>query len=463
MTPISAREIAELAQGTVVGGNPEVIIRRVIIDSRNTQPGDLFIAFQGAKVDGHQFALQAFEQGATAVLITRPVEDIAGLNLTPQADKAVIFTGDALNVLQQLAIRERGQFTGPVIGVTGSNGKTTTKDMIATVLSTGGACLATKGNLNTELGLPLTLLGRAGDEKTMVLEMGMRGLGQIAQLCEMAKPTTGIITNIGQSHLELLGSQENIAIAKGELLTALPADGTAVLAAGDEWLERIAPKCKGRVLWYGLATDADASATSIQATGTGTEFKAKILGKSVSVELPTRGQHNVVNALGALLVGTIHGMNLGAMADAMAHLPSSTGRLAVVSGHRRRTIIDDCYNASPLSMKASLQVLLEHADKGATTAILGDMFELGSYEEAGHHEVGAYCASIGVGQVITVGPLAEKIANEAQAQGHPNVRSYADKEALLQELEDVVPEGATVLVKASRGMALEDIVKVLAK
>lgn len=457
MTPLTAAEVANITAGRVMAGDEQTIVTGLTIDSRAVKNGHLFVAFEGASVDGHRFVTQALTQGASAAVITHPVE----LEGTSMAEKAVIMVPDALSAVQKLAVHERSTFSGPVIGVTGSNGKTTTKDMIRTVFSTGGACLATEGNLNTELGLPLTVLRREGTEQSMVLEMGMRGLGQIADLCRIAKPTAGIITNIGQSHLELLGSQERIAQAKGELLEALPADGIAALTYGDPWLFKIAHRCQGRVLWYGLDSAADAYATDLKPTASGTAFVAHILGQQVSVELPTRGQHNVVNAMGALLLGAVHDLNLSAMADSLRELPASVGRLRVVQARGDRVVIDDCYNASPLSMKASLRVLLEQAEGGQTVAILGDMFELGSYEQKGHDEVGEFCAEVGIGRVITVGERAKRIAEGAIRAMHRDVHSFARKEDLLQILEEVVPRNSTVLVKASRGMALEDIVAAL--
>ncbi|QSO52224.1 UDP-N-acetylmuramoyl-tripeptide--D-alanyl-D-alanine ligase [Alicyclobacillus curvatus] len=458
MTPLSAAHVARITNGKVISGRPDVLVRDLSIDSRSVLPGDMFVAFEGATVDGHRFVAQALEKGASGAIVTRPLEQDV-----PVDTKPIVLVEDALVAVQQLAIHERQSFQGPVIGVTGSNGKTTTKDMISTVFSTGGPCLATRGNLNTELGLPLTLLGRAGTEWSMVLEMGMRGLGQIAELCRIAQPTAGIITNIGHSHLELLGSQERIADAKGELLESLPKDGIAALTFGDPWLERIQSRTSARVLWYGLSNAADAYASDLESTEQGTRFIANVLGQSVPVNLPARGQHNVINAMGALLLGSVHGLSLKQMAEALHNLAPSVGRLRVISGHSERVIIDDCYNASPLSMRASLGVLMEQAQGATTVAVLGDMFELGSYERQGHQEVGEFCAEIGIGEVIAVGERAVWIAEAAKSAGHTRVQYFASKTELLRHLEQVIPTHSTVLVKASRGMAMEDIVSSLAK
>lgn len=454
MIALSAAELARIVDGVLCQGNPRVTVTGVSVDTRTIQSGDLFAAFTGQKADGHTFIPQALNAGAVAMLVTREVN-------VADASVPVIRVTDVLHAIQQLARHERRTFRGPVIGVTGSNGKTTTKDMLSTVFSTGGACLATHGNLNTELGLPLTMLRRQSGNWSMILEMGMRGMRQIAELCEIARPTAGIITNIGQSHMEILGSQERIATAKGELLEAIPKSGVVALAAKDPWLERIAKKSRGRVFWYGLSEDADARATDVVHASEGIRFRAHILGKSTTVQLPTFGLLNVTNALGALLLGSLHGLELEPMSDALQTLPPAFGRLRMVEGHANRTVIDDCYNASPLSTKASLKVLTDVANGRRTVAILGDMYELGEYEEAGHHEVGETCGRLGIDTVIGVGPLARWIVDSARHSGLTDVYHYETKDEAIAAMETILPNGCTVLVKASRGMMLEDLVSAL--
>ncbi|MCL6453380.1 MAG: UDP-N-acetylmuramoyl-tripeptide--D-alanyl-D-alanine ligase [Alicyclobacillus sp.] len=454
MLALSAVELTRIVEGVLRQGKPRTVITGASIDTRTLQSGDLFAAFTGQQHDGHAFIPQAIDRGATAVLVTREV-----VVADPQVP--VIQVSDPLRALQRLARHERRSFRGPVIGVTGSNGKTTTKDMLSTVFSVGGPCLATHGNFNTELGLPLTILRRQPSNWSMILEMGMRGLGQIAELCDIARPTAGIITNIGQSHLELLGSQEKIAQAKGELLEAIPKSGVAALTYGDPWLERIAKKCRGQVYWYGIHEAAHAKARDIVHTSQGIRFVADVLGQSATVQLPTFGVLNVTNALGALLLGALHGLPLDAMADALRTLPPAAGRLRVLPGVDGRSVIDDCYNASPLSMRASLKVLTDIAEGKPTAAILGDMYELGEYEEPGHREVGEACAALGVDSVICVGPRAAWIAEAARQGGVRTVYHYPDKASLLADLQELLPKDGVVLVKASRGMHLEELVDVL--
>lgn len=454
MVPVSIGELTEVVRGQLFNAPAQGEITGAAFDTRQLQPGDAFFAFSGATQDGHHYVPQAFAVGAAVAIVTNPSV------VSQHPGRPIVVVEDALAALQSLAQYERHRFDGTVIGVTGSNGKTTTKDMLATVFSTSGPCLATQGNYNNELGVPVTILGRTADHRTMVLEMGMRGTGQIAALCEIAKPTAGIITNIGTSHLELLGSQADIAAAKSELLEALPAGGYAALWADDPWLRAIADKCRGRVLWYGMNAE-QASANDIDRTDNGVKFTARVLGKSKTVFLPTFGLHNVRNALGALLLGAIHGLHLSDMADALAALPSSSGRLHITQGLRRRQIIDDCYNASPLSMRASLDVLKHVAGDGTTVAVLGDMYELGSLEEQGHTEVGSYVAEIGIDCLVAIGPKSEAMARAAETSGCRRVHYYPDKQEALADISTLIPSDSTVLVKASRGMKLEEVVQVL--
>jgi UDP-N-acetylmuramoyl-tripeptide--D-alanyl-D-alanine ligase len=457
LTPLSASELAAIVGGRLVHGDANATVTGIAIDSRKLSPGDAFVAFKGEKVDGHTFVPQVIHQGAAAVLISRdlPLDELKG------SQSAIIRIEDPLLAVQRLAAHERAQFHGPVVGVTGSNGKTTTKDMLAAVFKAQGPCLATEGNYNNELGLPLTLLRRTSEHRAIVLEMGMRGFGQIAGLCQIAHPTSGIIINIGHSHIELLGSQENIAKAKSELLEAIPQDGFAALQAADPWLRRMADRCRGRVLWYGLDGDTDAYATDIVRTEGGTAFTAHVLGHTAKVQLPTYGEHNVLNALGALLIGAAHGLPLADMAEQLAQLEPASGRLRIVRGRDGRTIIDDCYNASPLSMKASLRVLHDIAPAGGAVAILGDMFELGDYAEEGHREVGQFAAAQGVDVLVTIGPLARWIAEAAETAGCPQVFAFDQRDTAIKRLDDLLPSGSTVLVKASRGMQLEQVVQFL--
>ena len=483
MHPLSVATLAHLVEGDVLQGAEDTLVSGVSIDNRKVQPGDVFVAFAGENVDGHRFVPDAFARGAAACLISDDAFTYSG-------SEAIIRIADPLAAVQRLAAHERSLFAGPVIGVTGSNGKTTSKGMLGAVFQVAGPCLYTPANLNNELGLPLTILQRKAEHRTMVLEMGMRGAGQIAALCAIAKPTAGLITNIGHSHIELLGSQEGIAHAKAELLQALPADGIAVLNEADPWLRMIAKDLAVRTLWFRaqephesraagddenpLDTELDATtgarldvhldayASEVRMEVGGTRFLAHVLGQTREVFLPTYGLHNVQNALGALLMGSCHGLPLDQMADRLAAMTASSGRLQLLAGHADRLIIDDSYNASPASATASLGVLQQVAGERTTVAILGDMYELGSFEVEGHRLVGQSVVDASIDRLIAIGPKAKTIAEAATERGHQRVAYYPDKSSFFAHLDEIPPH-SVVLVKASRGMQFEKIVQRLAE
>ncbi|QQE78161.1 UDP-N-acetylmuramoyl-tripeptide--D-alanyl-D-alanine ligase [Alicyclobacillus sp. SO9] len=457
MLTLTAETAARIIGGQLLSGPANAQIKGLTIDSREIQPGFMFVAFEGQHVDGHDYISQAVQNGATAVLV--------GKDNAPEtpANIATIKSDDALAAIQKLAVYERDHCTGPVVAVTGSNGKTTTKEMLKSVFATLGPCLATKQNQNNELGLPLTLLRHDASHTSIVVEMGMRARGEIEELSTIAKPTTGIITNIGHSHLELLGSQEQIALAKTELLESLPEDGYAVLLSDDPWLRKLAHKTSAQIVWFGMSEDCDAWAENVSIAGNSTMFTAHVLGSSAKVTLPTLGQHNVLNALSALLAGAVNGLQLQKMAEALQQVSSVSGRLHQVPGKDDRIIIDDCYNASPSSMSASLHVLQQVAGQKnmPAAAILGDMYELGTFAEEGHRQTGALAAQMGIQHVITVGQMSRWIAEGVRKMGKTAVHEFSDTKALLEELDRILPPHSAVLVKASRGMHLEEIVRAL--
>ncbi len=453
MTPMFMSELIDITHGKLLAGNIDGCIEGVSVDTRTLSPHDAYIAFKGEHVDGHQFVLQAVKNGASAILVTKPIS-------LPNEAIPVILIDNPLSAIQALAIYERQSFHGPVVGVTGSNGKTTTKEMLGAVFQAMGPCLFTKANQNNELGLPLTILQRNPVHCSMVLEMGMRGMGQIESLCEIAQPTAGIITNIGPSHLELLGSQERIASAKAELLDALGHDGVCVLPSQDQWAHKVAQRFHGSPLWYDVDDQVDAYATNICITDTGTLFLAHVLGYTDEVFIPSFGRHNVANALGALLLGAAHNLLLADMAYFLAQMTIMAGRLTIQPGRNNWTVIDDCYNASPISVKANVDVLIDVA-VGSTAVILGDMFELGSYTMDGHREVGAYVAKKNIDVIIAIGEHAKTIADESTRMGGSQVYFFDSINSALPSLDICLPPKSTILVKASHGMHFERIVTYL--
>ena len=456
---LTLRQVAEFTGGQLFG-DPDILLGGVQIDSRKVRPWDLFVALKGQQADGHSYVLACLET-ASAALVAR---DWAAINhASVPLGRGLIAVDNPQQALQELAKRYRERFAIPVIGVTGSTGKTSTKDMIAAVLSPEYRVHKSVGNFNNELGLPLSLLGLQPDHEVAVFEFGMRGLGEIALLASLAQPSIGVITNIGDTHLELLGSQANIAEAKGELLHALPSTGTAVLNGDDEWCRRLGSKLECQTIYYGFSENgSDLIAREIKPWGDlGTSFTAEFQGQLVAVKLPVPGRHNVANALAAIAVGIALGLELEACAVGFLQLEMSSMRFEVMAGMRESKIINDAYNANPTSTTAALQVLAERSQKHPKVAVLGSMFELGPQEEAGHRAVGEFAAGItGLTYLVTVGELAEFIASGAKAAGMPAARifSFPEVAPAVEFLKDNLPEKAWVLVKGSRGMKMERIV-----
>ncbi|MBO8168064.1 MAG: UDP-N-acetylmuramoyl-tripeptide--D-alanyl-D-alanine ligase [Thermoanaerobacteraceae bacterium] len=441
-------DIARYVNGRLYG-KEDVHVGGISIDTRTLNAGDLFFALRGER-DGHDFLSNAYEKGASGAVVSRLHQDLP----LPQ-----IVVADTLAALQILAKKHRLKFNIPVVAITGSNGKTTTKDMVAAVLSTQYQTLKNYGNFNNEIGLPLTLLKLNHSHQAVVVEMAMRGRGQIAQLVEIARPDFGIITNIGSTHIELLGSIKNIAEAKGELLEGLPYTGVAILNGDDSWCRRLGKKFTGETIYYGLEAGNDVRAVNIEQKGWETHFTVHGLGdNSLRYELPLPGLHNVQNALAALTVGYRLGISPVLLRQGLQNVSLSAMRLEVGTGINGSRIINDAYNANPASMAASLQILKEIA-AGRAIAVLGDMFELGDYAEQGHREIGRKVADLGVDYLVTVGDLASLIGKEAVVRGMADWRvwHYENMEEAAKALKELLRENDTVLIKGSRGMEMEKI------
>ncbi len=418
------------------------------IDTRALKQGELFFALKGER-DGHEFLVQAYEKGASGAVVSAFRSDIP----LPQ-----IIVADTLQSLQLLAKKQLEKLAIPVVAVTGSNGKTTTKDMIAAILSTKYRTLKTEGNFNNEIGLPLTLLQLNPDHQAVVVEMAMRGRNQIRALTKIARPDIGVITNIAATHLELLGSMANIAAAKGELLTGLSADGTAVLNGDDSWCRALGKQFKGKVIYFGLDEGNEIRAVNIERRGWQMYFFVPALGGQ-EFQLPLPGLHNVRNALAALAVGSLLAVPGQLLVNGLKNLSLSSMRLEMVRGVKGTKIINDAYNANPSSTIASLKILKEVA-AGRSLAVLGDMFELGDYAVNGHKEVGRQAVELGLDYLVTVGDLAGIIGEEALRQGmaKEKVSHFQDTEQALRAVKAILRQGDTVLVKGSRGMKMEVIV-----
>ena len=457
-----------LAGGPQVRGVlPDREFTSVVIDSRQAMPGSLFVALRGERQDGHDFVLDAFRRGATAALVSRPVAGCLTLpvdGVLPALDVAApvcLKVPDVLRALQDVAAAWRGRFPAcRVVAVTGSVGKTSTKEAIAAVLSGRYRLLKSEGNLNNEIGLPLTLLTLAAEHERAVLEMAMYARGEIARLVEIARPAVGVVTNVGPVHLERLGSIEEIARAKAELAEGLPPDGMLILNGDDLRVQAMsAVTAAERVITYGLGSDCDLRATDVQSHGLhGIEASLHWAGHVENVRLPWLGRHSIYAALAAAAVGLAEGLSWGEVTSGLVQ-GGPLGRLAVVEGVAGATILDDSYNASPASVLADLDLLAEL--QGRHLAILGDMLELGAYEEEGHREVGRRAAQV-LNVLATVGSRAQWIAEEARRL-NPQllVKTCQDRREAAVWLCEQLRVGDYVLVKGSRGMALEEAVAVL--
>jgi len=457
--------VAKHAKGTLIG-NSNIEVSGCIIDSRQAQGGEMFFALPGEHVDGHDFIEAAWKKGAALVIAEEArFKGDEKRKYVPEG-KALLLVKSVLTTLQELAKAWRLELGAKVVGVTGSNGKTTTKDMIRAVLSQRFHVYHNKENHNNELGLPLTVLNAPLGTEILVLEMGMRGLGEIKALCDIAKPDVGVITNIGTTHLELLLTQARIAQAKWELIEALPAEGIAIINADDSFSVQMAKKDQHSIRFYGLEgtfETPDIKGAKLRPWGAlGTTFDVNYRDEKTTVNLPLPGKHNVMDALAALAVGKVLGVSLAEGCAGLGKLELSKMRLEVRYGLFGATLINDVYNANPTSMQASLQVLKERAGANKTLAILGEMYELGTSAESGHREVGETLAKLGVSELITVGKLAEEIAQGARLAGYAedHITVTATREEAITKAKDVLSlfgPDIWVLIKGSRGMEMEKI------
>ena len=463
------------------GAVPEIEIRSAVIDSRLVSPGSLFVALRGDRRDGHEFVADATGRGAVAVISER-VPEIPCVALSaadgPRAAgewqpgvPTCFVVPDSLAALQQAAAFWRRQHNVRVIGITGSVGKTTSKEVVAAVLSQQYNTLKSKGNYNNEIGLPLTLLGLTAKHERVVLEMGMYDLGEIAQLAEISRPQVGVVTNVGPSHLERLGTMERIAQAKTELPRALPSagqGGVAILNEDDPLVKAMAGETQARVFTYGLSPEADLWADEIESEGLeGIRFRLHHRQESIHARLPMLGRHSVHTALRAAAVGLVEGLSWGEIIAGLRD-QSAQLRLVAVAGPGGSTILDDTYNSSPASCVAALTLLKELAGReqgGRKIAVLGDMYELGAYEEEAHKLVGRRAGDV-VDLLVTVGQLGQIIGREAVKAGMPSesvhvVDTNADAIQVLLSLMGDASGNDMILIKGSRGLAMEEIVTAL--
>ena len=423
----------------------------VVIDSRRVRPGDLFVALKGTHTDGHKYLEDAVQRGASGVL-TRMTPDPAPDGL------AVFLVHDTLHALQEAAKRWLASQKALVVGITGSVGKTTVREAIAQTLARKFSTLESPQNFNSEIGLPLALLGLAPTHQRAVVELGPYDRAEMSLLCAVAQPDVGVVTNVGPTHLERYGSLEAIAETKGLLPACLAPSGLAVLNADDPHTLRMREQTPARVVTYGLSADAAVRATGVESHGLdGLRFKLHAGGQIRAVHTPLAGPHHVYTALAAAAVALDAGFTPTETATALSTLRTGS-RLKPRRATSGARILDDTYNAAPLSVKAALDLLAEMP--GRRIAVLGDMLELGAEEDTGHREVGAYCVNR-CDRLLAVGERARLIADGAWDAGHQQIQWYADKEEATETLRREIGADDVVLIKASHGLALETMVEAL--
>ena len=448
----ASKLLAGLVPAGTLTSDPEVAL--VTTDSREVKPGCIFVAFPGERFDGHDFAARALEQGAEYVVVNHPVPGVP--------EEKAILCPDSYHAMMVMGANYRSQYHPKMVGVTGSVGKTTTKQMTYAALSSFGETIKTEGNQNNELGMPRTLMRLESSTEYAVIEMGMSHAGEIDRLARAARPDVGIITCIGVSHIGNLGSQENICKAKLEICAGLPEGAPLVLNGDDPFLRKAVLPDHVRPVWFSLGDEnADVCALSIQQDEKGMSFVLEDHEEGTFlVKIPAMGRHNVANALAAYCAATRLGLNARRVIAGLADF-EQTGMRQKVVHVRGVDVIEDCYNANPDSMKAALAMFREYPCK-RRFALLGDMLELGDISRAAHEEVGRQAVENKVDYLVTYGEQAKRIAVVAAAKGLPTLHADTYAQAAETLLNKMQP-GDALLVKASRGMALEKVLEIFYK
>ncbi len=455
MESLSIKELVAGSNGNLVQGNELEKINNIVIDSRKAKEGDVFIAIIGESLDGHKFMKSALENGCKTFIKNKS----NGIKFE-SSDINLIEVEDTTKALGDIAKFYKEKFDIPYIGVTGSVGKTTTKDMIYSAISTKFNTLKNEGNFNNHIGVPLTLFNLNCNHECAIIEMGMSHFNEIEYLANIVNPKIGVISNIGLSHIENLGSQEGILKAKLEITSNFDKSNTLIVNGDDEYLKTI---CKDELNYeiktFGFDKTNDIYCTEYCINEEELSFKCIIDNKEEEIFIPTVGKHNIYNAMASILVGLSLDMNLEDIKSGLRNFKASKMRLDIIKKDNL-TIINDAYNASPDSMKAALDILGRYEKR--KVAILGDMFEMGQHSEYGHRLVGEY-ANKNADVLITIGQDSKYISDEAIKIGlEPNcVHHFYNKEDAIEKLNDIISKDDVVLVKASRGMQLENIVQYL--
>ncbi|HDR7850740.1 TPA: UDP-N-acetylmuramoyl-tripeptide--D-alanyl-D-alanine ligase [Bacillus toyonensis] len=451
------KQVEQMINGTVLAEQYEgITIQGVSIDTRKIEKGNLYVPIQGERFDGHAFVDKAVENGAVATLW---MKDVAN----PPENLPVIFVEDTLLALQMLAKNYRDQLDVKVIGVTGSNGKTSTKDIVTSLLATKFKVQKTEGNFNNHIGLPLTILNLEENTEVAVLEMGMSSRGEIEFLSKLARPNAAIITNIGEAHLMDLGSREAIAEAKLEIVAGLQEGGVFVYNGDEPLLTNRVPEMNlaTETVTFGDARANDYYPTTVTLQATGTHFKMN-REENISFYIPVLGKHNVYNTLASMAIAKHFGVTWEEMKQGLVTLQMTGMRMEIVKKDSGLTVINDAYNASPTAMEAAFHLMNGLDGFSQKIVVLGDMLELGDQEVQFHYEVGKLIDPAKISYVFTYGRLGAQIAEGAEINfPGERVKAYHNKEELVKDLQAVVGNNDVVLVKASRGMKLEEVITML--
>ena len=455
MKRLSIFQIAKLAEGELAAGDGNVYVDKISTDSRTLKSGELFVALRGENFDGHNFIESAAKAGAAGAMV-----DLAWNGQTP-SHFALIRGRDTLLAYQTLAESYRRSLALRVLCITGSNGKTTTKDFAAAVLARKFRVTKTEGNFNNHVGLPRTILEANSEHEIAVWEIGMNHPGEVAALAQIAAPDAAIITNVGIAHIEFMGSREAIAMEKGALAEAVNAEGSVILNADDDFSETIAQRTRAKVVFAGISSGSIRASEINQSAG-GSEFTMLEGAHRCRAQLPVPGLHMVQNAILAVAAGRVFGVSLEEGAAGLAAAPLTKARLQIKQIHGVQ-FLDDSYNANPDSMKAALRTLVELDTSGKRIAVLGEMRELGEQSARGHREVGEAAAEFGIDHLIAVGGSAAAIADAARGAGLQNAATARSTTEAAELLGEIVAPGDLVLIKGSRAARTELVLEEFGK
>ena len=463
MNKIFVKDVINLCKGKIIFGKEDETIEDIVRDTREVKKGDTYIGFKGEKNDGNLMYEQALKNGAKICLLQKSsIENLIDIEKIKKEynNSTIILVEDTTKTLQQIATLKRNMYNIPVVGITGSVGKTSTKDIIASVMSKKFNVLKTLGNYNNQIGLPLTIL-RLKDENAMVVEMGMNQIGEISNLTKIAKPTVVVITNVGTAHIGNLGSRENILKAKLEILEGLEENGILVINNDNDMLNKWNNENKNKsfkVITFGMENKSDIMPYEVQLSENGSTYKIDIEGKTYNVNISVGGNHFVLNSLCAIAIGRIFNIKMEDILDGIANFELTKRRMQVEKNKQGITIINDCYNANYDSMKAGIEYLAKINAKNKI-AVLGDMLELGNFAKELHERVGEEVAKNNIDILITVGDLSKYIASEAERMGlsDKNIFCYKTNEEAIKKIKEISKEGDAILLKASNGLNFQEI------